>query len=815
MNDIVNSQAFNFLDELVRAPSSLQQHAGLLRRVSSWFLRSAEATYGVTGGSMSHGTVPASYNTRLTLPTTPASTPISRTPPSRARPPHTPLSSYQVADGKVTPSVVELYKTKYAELHAYVLSTYEREKNLLKKAKTLNQELLGERIKLEKQSIRKHEEAQLLGQLEKDREQSLKEASDCDDREAMLQFELVELRTDLADHDAQLAQMRKENEDMVEPEIRRVADSIAASKEELQRTEANIETEKRRRNELSDRLESNRVAQLEMEEERMSQRANLAKLQGDPDRIKKQADVVNKALENLASEAEKIEERIQACDGEILAQANKRKEIDEVSRDLGRRLELHRATIEQRERDVEVVQKSLEYEKDQHQKLLTRRVRLDLEKTEVLGQAKGEADKVTRTTKELDGHKRRLKRQTGLCEEAKRQIPNMKMQLTDLKHEMAHHELENKAFKKHLKELKQEEEILMCNYLKHEQVEKSKKSELDREMSTIKELESQLAQWAGEERKQSKTIAVLTAQREIKARDASKSSQLERETQEDLKVKELIILDLGKKYTETTNRLKEFSALYDVVKNERNKYVNLIQASSQALAEMKEKIKILQNEVEILRNESLAKDRALAKEALDHHTAQCHRDALRLESNKCSATYRSKQQQVEQQIVEIDKLNSVVNNMERDMLLLKSRYELVVEGRNLTGVQLIDRNDELCILYEKHNIQEQQLRKGKLAVREKETNIRMLKIAVAEVQRQIEVVRKQQPDIPALAKEVLDLQSSLAEERETTEELCHSLETPKNMHRWRALEGEDPDAEQLTGKIQVRVSARPSIECVH
>merc|ERR1740130_2339177 len=98
-----------------------------------------------------------------------------------------------------------------------------------------------------------------------------------------------------------------------------------------------------------------------------------------------------------------------------------------------------------------------------------------------------------------------------------------------------------------------------------------------------------------------------------------------------------------------SHRLREFSVLYDVVKNERNKYVNLIQSSSQALAEMKEKIKILQNEVEILRNESLAKDRALSKEALDHHTAQCMRDALRLENNKCSATYRIKQESVEQQ----------------------------------------------------------------------------------------------------------------------------------------------------------------------
>lgn len=65
-------------------------------------------------------------------------------------------------------------------------------------------------------------------------------------------------------------------------------------------------------------------------------------------------------------------------------------------------------------------------------------------------------------------------------------------------------------------------------------------------------------------------------------------------------MKQLVIADLVKRCNDTNNRLKEFSALYDVVKNERNKYVNLIQASHQALAEMKEKIKILQNEVSLV-----------------------------------------------------------------------------------------------------------------------------------------------------------------------------------------------------------------------
>ena len=134
-------------------------------------------------------------------------------------------------------------------------------------------------------------------------------------------------------------------------------------------------------------------------------------------------------------------------------------------------------------------------------------------------------------------------------------------------------------------------------------------------------------------------------------------------------------------------RLKEYHALYEVVKNERNRYVALTQESMQAQAEMREKIKILENEVDILRNESLAKDGALAKEALIQQQACNTRDQLRLETNKSHAIYRQKQELVEQQIVEIEKLNSVINQLEGEMLRLKSQYELAVENRNFMGAQ--------------------------------------------------------------------------------------------------------------------------------
>jgi hypothetical protein len=66
--------------------------------------------------------------------------------------------------------------------------------------------------------------------------------------------------------------------------------------------------------------------------------------------------------------------------------------------------------------------------------------------------------------------------------------------------------------------------------------------------------------------------------------------------------------------------------MYDVVKNERNNIANAIQAASQVIAEQRERIKILHNEVDLLQNESHAKEKALAKERQAHAAAIAQRD---------------------------------------------------------------------------------------------------------------------------------------------------------------------------------------------
>ena len=121
------------------------------------------------------------------------------------------------------------------------------------------------------------------------------------------------------------------------------------------------------------------------------------------------------------------------------------------------------------------------------------------------------------------------------------------------------------------------------------------------------------------------------------------------------------------------------------------------------------------------------------------------------------------------------------------------KYEMACESRNYMGIQLIDRNDELCILYEKSNIQENILKNGEQEIRQKEEEIRMIKLEKKERKRQLDVVRTQIPEVPSLAESVIDLKKKLDLEKEKVLLLSEMLENPSRHPKWRDLGGEDPD----------------------
>merc|ERR1719221_1499362 len=317
--------------------------------------------------------------------------------------------------------------------------------------------------------------------------------------------------------------------------------------------------------------------------------------------------------------------------------------------------------------------------------------------------------------------------------------------------------------------------------------------DMQRELKTLKADEQQ---WSNH-------FKTLASQREKLARDASMAHRLCRETSDEVAMKQLEEDDLKKKHQEISQKQKEFCMMYEVVKNERNKYMTHIQKSSQHLSEMKEKLKILQNEVEILRMESAFKDKQLQRTRQEAQKLDVVHDQLQNEKTRITAKGAALNEQVEQYVIEIDKLNSIINSIEKEMVELRTKYEQAQDTRNLTGTQLIDRNDELCILWEKSNIQEKLLKKGEDAMLSREEEIRGLKIDLAEVHRQLRVVRGKIPGVPQLVEEVVRLREQVASVRKQTDELSRELENPKSsLRKWRKLKGEDLDRDTLRIKIQ-------------
>merc|ERR1712167_138929 len=213
-------------------------------------------------------------------------------------------------------------------------------------------------------------------------------------------------------------------------------------------------------------------------------------------------------------------------------------------------------------------------------------------------------------------------------------------------------------------------------------------------------------------------------------------------------------------------KLTEFNAKYEVVKNQRNKAVEQIQETTQQLAELRDKIKILENEVEILENDNQSKETKLQRDLKDFEKATAERDNNSRDKNELDFAKKNKMEVITHRVAEIAKLNHVIDKAEKEMVGLKKKYEMTMEERNFTGIQLIDRNDELCILYEKANIQEAILHQGQVELRKREQKIRMLHINLADLTRHKEVKLKLRDTVPGYEAEIKKLHMELKAERE-------------------------------------------------
>jgi competence protein ComGC len=157
---------------------------------------------------------------------------------------------------------------------------------------------------------------------------------------------------------------------------------------------------------------------------------------------------------------------------------------------------------------------------------------------------------------------------------------------------------------------------------------------------------------------------------------------------------------------------------------------------------------------------------------------------------------------VRQQENELKNLTSTLRRMDEEALAQRKEYDNVINERDILGTQLIRRNDELALLYEKLRIQQSALKKGEVQYARRLDDIRLLRIKLQDFVREGSLNKGSGPQIEEFKRDVLQLQRELLQEKTKVTALSEELENPMNVHRWRKLEGSDPATFELIQKIQ-------------
>jgi chromosome segregation ATPase len=186
-------------------------------------------------------------------------------------------------------------------------------------------------------------------------------------------------------------------------------------------------------------------------------------------------------------------------------------------------------------------------------------------------------------------------------------------------------------------------------------------------------------------------------------------------------------------------------------------------------------------------------DNKAAAKRLDDKAHEC--DVLRAALAKSDAN-------VKQLTTVVDELNAAIRKLDDEAADQRRKLGQLVTERDILGAQLVRRNDELALLYEKVDIQASVLRKGEAQYLQRVEDIRVLKLKVGELRRALQLERRKGNSGDELRREVARLQRELLQESTKVKALSEELENPMNVHRWRRLEGSDPATFELIQKVQ-------------
>ena len=202
------------------------------------------------------------------------------------------------------------------------------------------------------------------------------------------------------------------------------------------------------------------------------------------------------------------------------------------------------------------------------------------------------------------------------------------------------------------------------------------------------------------------------------AREVQQRGERDAEVREEVKLASSPSSSFSASATESPEQQQN---LYEAVRSDRNLYSKNLIESQDEIAEMKRKFKIMNHQIEQLKEEIQRQGPGAREGALRAHEGRRRRrsaEELKNEAQGVASSMKDfelsarKKNLIDDATASVseggggDKLNQIIKEADKERRAQQQKeYDVVVNERDILGTQLIRRNDELALLYEKIKIQ--------------------------------------------------------------------------------------------------------------
>lgn len=695
---------------------------------------------------------------------------------------------------------LEKFRNEYEKLHKTLIKSHENELKLMKKCAELNNVIVSNASKVYTALKLSQDDQNTIFQLQKEIEKAWKMVEDSSEKaqqaqeaHAQVQKELDNLQK-LVDHGIGFT-----NNDSVVQELKK--DNALLSKKIEQQNKQVVQLV----------ADSNEL-QTKMRESQDAQKKYVDDIQRLREEIVHKGILIEQA-ENRAAQAEiNLNKSRDNSEKVHLAMEHKNAIIS-----------THLDTIAKLEGKTAQVEKFLESEKKAHGAAVEKYNRTDIELKKKITEASdlnAQKSKLEFELREMDEErnrlnrvlhdeaKRRAKAQTeiaklkGIVKEQQDQKKNMMDEINAARRESDNMKLSLDKVHQRIEKMKLQEVTLEKRVKNNLQAAEEKQQQLLMSESQQKSLERKLQFYRAEHEAMRKKNYKLEQEREAYARKGAEALQLYQNAEEEVKIKTLEVNDAHAKIAEVQEKLKNQQSMYEAVRTERNLCSKNLLDSNEKIAELKRKHEIMNQQLTQLNDEITVNDKTMLKMHKEQKTTKEEKHKLVVVQKSLQNEIERLKHMIVERESEIAKQNQIIADTDSEREKQKSELEAVVNARDILGTQLIRRNDELALLYEKIRIQQSQLNKGSTQYRQKLSDINMLKLKINEMHRSMTILQNEVSTIGDLKREIHHLQRQVFEQRTKVKALSEELENPMNVHRWRKLEGSDPAHYEMILKLQ-------------